>query len=65
MAGYPLRKPAFSGKYPIAHACEMAWKENNRRMAKGSHHETVADMALAHPVSRVRSGYWQRNTSEH
>lgn len=52
-----------SGKYLLAYACEMAWKEDNRRMANGSQHETVTEMALAHPVSRVWAGYWQRAQS--
>lgn len=49
-----------SGKYLIAYACEMAWKEDNRRMTNGNQHETVTGLALAHPVSRVWAGYWQR-----
>jgi transposase-like protein len=32
-----------SGKYLIAYACEMAWKEDNRRMANGSQHSAVTD----------------------
>ncbi len=50
-----------SGKYLIAYASEMAWKEENRRVDNGSQHEMVAMVALAHPVSRVWAGYWQRN----
>lgn len=50
-----------SGKYLKAYACEMAWKEDNRRVANGSQHEAVTGMALAHPVSRVWAGYWQRS----
>ena len=49
-----------SGKYLLAYACEMAWKEDNRRVANRSQHEAVTGMALAHPVSRVWAGYWQR-----
>lgn len=49
-----------SGKYLLAYAREMAWREDNRRVANGSHHEAVTGMALAHPVSRVWAGYWQR-----
>jgi transposase-like protein len=52
-----------SGKYLLSYACEMAWKEDNRRMANGSQHEAVSSMALAHPVSRVWAGYWQRASS--
>jgi hypothetical protein len=49
-----------SGKYLIAYAAEMAWKEDNRRQPNGSLHEMAAGAALAHPVSRAWSGYWQR-----
>jgi transposase-like protein len=49
-----------SGKYLLAYACEMAWKEDNRRLANGSQHEAVTTLALTHPVSRIWSGYWQR-----
>ena len=49
-----------SGKYLLSYACEMAWKEDNRRVANGSQHDAVTGMALAHPVSRVWAGYWQR-----
>ena len=52
-----------SGKYLIAYAGEMAWKEDNRRLDNGSQHEAVATVALAHPVSRVWAGYWQRSTA--
>ena len=48
-----------SGKYLFAYAYEMAWKEDNRRVANGSQHEAV--VGLAHPVSRNWAGYWQRN----
>jgi transposase-like protein len=49
-----------SGKYLSAYSCEMAWKEDNRRTANGSQHEAVTGLALAHPVSRIWAGYWQR-----
>ena len=49
-----------SGKYLLAHACEMAWKEDSRRIANGGQHEAVAGMALAHPVSRAWADYCQR-----
>lgn len=49
-----------SGKYLLAYSREMAWKEDNRRMANGSQHEAITAAALAHPVSRVWAGYWQR-----
>jgi transposase-like protein len=50
-----------SGKYLLAYAGEMAWKEDNRRVDNGAQHKTVTGMALAHPVSRVWAGYWQRH----
>lgn len=49
-----------SGKYLAAYAGEMAWKEDNRRQANGIQHEMATGAALAHPVSRVWAGYWQR-----
>ena len=49
-----------SGKYLAAYACEMAWREDSRRMPNGSLHGMMAGAALAHPVSRVWAGYWQR-----
>jgi transposase-like protein len=49
-----------SGKYLLAYAGEMAWKEDNRRVDNGAQHKAVAGMALAHPVSRIWAGYWQR-----
>lgn len=49
-----------SGKYLGAYAREMAWREDTRRMPNGALHGLVAGAALAHPVSRVWKGYWQR-----
>ena len=49
-----------SGKYLGAYAGEMAWKEDNRRTANGTQHTMATGAALAHPVSRVWAGYWQR-----
>lgn len=49
-----------SGKYLLAYAGEMAWKEDNRRVDNGAQHKAVVGMALAHPVSRTWAGYWQR-----
>lgn len=53
-----------SGKYLISYACEMAWKEDNRRVDNGSQHKAVTGMALSHPVSRVWAGYWQRSDAQ-
>ena len=49
-----------SGKYLPAYAREMAWKEDNRRVANGTAHQMATAAALGHPVSRVWAGYWQR-----
>ncbi len=49
-----------SGKYLAAYAVEMAWREDNRRMANGALHEAATGAALAHAVSRMWAGYWQR-----
>jgi transposase-like protein len=49
-----------SGKYLLSYAREMAFREDNRRMPNGSLHGLVAAAALAHPVSRVWKGYWQK-----
>lgn len=50
-----------SGRYLLAYAVEMAWREDNRRQANGAQHQAVTGAALAHPVSRVWAGYWQRS----
>ena len=49
-----------SGKYLGFYAAEMAWREDNRRLANGALHQAATGAALAHPVSRVWAGYWQR-----
>ena len=49
-----------SGLYLGAYAREMAWREDTRRQPNGALHGLVAGAALAHPVSRVWKGYWQR-----
>ena len=49
-----------SGKYLLAYAVEMAWREDCRRMPNGAQHQAATSTALAHPVSRVWAGYWQR-----
>ncbi len=49
-----------SGKYLAAYAVEMAWREDNRRVSNGAQHRAATGAALAHPVSRVWAGYWQR-----
>jgi len=52
-----------SGKYLAAYAVEMAWREDMRRMPNGALHQAATAAALAHPVSRVWKGYWQRGQS--
>lgn len=49
-----------SGPYLAAYSREMAWREDHRRMSNGEQYLTVANAALAHPVSRQWRGYWQR-----
>jgi len=49
-----------SGKYLAAYAIEMAWREDSRRLPNGALHQAATGAALAHPVSRVWAGYWQR-----
>jgi transposase-like protein len=49
-----------SGKYLGAYAREMAWREDTRRRPNGALHGLATAAALAHPVSRVWAGYWQR-----
>jgi len=49
-----------SGKYLLAYAVEMAWREDSRRMPNGALHQAATAAALAHPVSRQWKGYWQR-----
>ena len=49
-----------SGKYLLAYAPEMAWREDNRRQPNGALHMAATGAALGHPVSRVWKGYWQR-----
>ena len=49
-----------SGKYRGAYAVEMAWREDNRRVANGAQHLAAVGAALGHPVSRMWAGYWQR-----
>jgi transposase-like protein len=49
-----------AGAYLAAYATEMAWREDNRRVANGSQAGMVAGAALAAPQSRAWAGYWQR-----
>ena len=49
-----------SGKYLLAYALEMAWREDGRRQSNGAQHVAATGAALNHPVSRTWKGYWQR-----
>lgn len=52
-----------SGRYLLAYAQEMAWRENNRRQPNGELHRMATGAALARPVSRQWAGYWQRSAN--
>ena len=49
-----------SGKYLVAYAVEMAWREDHRRLPNGTLYQLATKAALDHPVSRQWKGYWQR-----
>ena len=49
-----------AGEYLNAYAGEMAWREDNRRVANGSQAAMVVRSAMVSPVSRKWAGYWQR-----
>jgi transposase-like protein len=48
-----------SGKYLYQYANETAWREDNRRVANGTHLKFVTGAALRHSKSEVWCGYWQ------
>jgi hypothetical protein len=50
-----------SGQYLGAYAREMAWRENNRRVASGEQWNRITAAALTHPISAQWKGYWQRS----
>lgn len=52
-----------AGRYLVAYAKEMAWREDNRRVSNGEQFLMAAGAALAHPVSRQWKGYWQRRAA--
>lgn len=49
-----------AGPYLNAYAGEMAWREDNRRVANGEQAGMVTRAAMVSPVSRKWAGYWQR-----
>jgi transposase-like protein len=50
-----------SHKYLYQYAAHAAWCEDHRRRSNGDNAMAVLINAMAHPVSRVWAGYWQRN----
>lgn len=52
-----------TGPYLAAYAMEMAWREDNRRLSNGEQYLAATAAALAHPVSRIWKGYWQRSAA--
>jgi hypothetical protein len=50
-----------AGQHLQAYADEMAWRENHRREANGTHWEIVTQIALVHPKSGFWAGYWHRD----
>lgn len=50
-----------SAQYLHAYAAHAAWLEDHRREDNGSLCRRALGLALAHPVSRVWKGYWQRS----
>jgi transposase-like protein len=49
-----------AGPYLASYAAEMGWREDRRRVSNGEQFMAATAAALAHPVSRVWKGYWQR-----
>jgi transposase-like protein len=49
-----------SGHLLQAYADEMAWREDNRRVANGTQWKWILGAALAAPKSTVWAGYWHR-----
>ncbi len=49
-----------SPQYLYQFANEAAWKEDHRRLSNGELSYKKVALAMAHPVSRVWAGYWQR-----
>lgn len=49
-----------SPKYLHQYSAHAAWLEDHRRRSNGQNAHAVVANAMAHPVSRVWAGYWQR-----
>ncbi len=50
-----------SHKYLYQYANHAAWMEDHRRRSNGANAFSLLGGSLAHPVSRVWKGYWQRS----
>ncbi len=50
-----------SHRYLYQYANHAAWLEDHRRRSNGGNAMALLGGALAHPVSRVWAGYWQRS----
>jgi transposase-like protein len=50
-----------SHRYLFQYANHAAWLEDHRRRANGANADALLGGALAHRVSRVWAGYWQRS----
>ena len=53
-----------SPQYLYQFANEAAWKEDHRRLSNGELSHKKLALAMAHPVSRVWAGYWQRASAQ-
>jgi transposase-like protein len=49
-----------SPKYLYQYSAHAAWLEDHRRRDNGANARATVALSLAHPVSRVWAGYWQR-----
>ena len=49
-----------SPKYLHQYSAHAAWLEDHRRRSNGDNANAVVSNAMAHPVSRIWAGYWQR-----
>jgi transposase-like protein len=50
-----------SGAYLLRYAQEMAWREDNRRVANGDQVRRISTLAMRHKPSVDFCGYWQRH----
>jgi hypothetical protein len=49
-----------SAQYLAQYAGHAAWVEDHRTLDNGAMTNRAIGLAMAHPVSRVWKGYWQR-----